>query len=252
MRAMIRALDAERLKGKRTLALWLAIIMPLSVVVLQFLVVYQRGEAYFRQTGDLWSQFGRDVFFFFALLMHPLFIALETALLGSLEHRGDQWKHLWALPLPRWMTYAAKQVAGMTLIGLSLGLLTILTGLIGVALQASGPGIGLSADVPWKSLLELGAGAYVASWLLISIHTWIAMRWQSFVVAMGIGVVATIFGLATGDSGLASVYPWSVPAVVIDGLTKGRIEWVSLLWGGLGGVAFAIWGCRGVVRRDVL
>jgi hypothetical protein len=252
MRAMVRALDAERLKMKRTLALWLAIIIPLSVVGLQFLIVCQRGEAYFRQDGDPWAQFGRDVFLFFALLMHPLFVALETALMGNLEHRSGQWKHLWALPLPRWTIYTAKQVAGMTLIGLSLGLLVVLTVLAGVALQALRPGIGLSADVPWKSLLESGAGIYVASWLLISIHTWIGIRWQNFVVAMGVGVVATIFGLATGDSGLASINPWSVPAMVIDALTIGKTAWMSLLWGGLGGVAFGIWACRDIARRDVL
>jgi hypothetical protein len=252
MRAMVRALDAERLKMKHTLALWLAIIVPLSVAGLQFLVVYQRGEAYFRQDGASWSQFGRDVFYFFALLMHPLFVALATALLSNLEHRSGQWKHLWALPLPRWTIYAAKQVAAMLLIGLSLGLLVVLTVLIGVTLQALKPGIGLSADVPWEPLLKLGAGAYVASWLLISIHTWIGIRWQNFVVAMGAGVVATIFGLAIGDSGLAGIYPWSAPAIVIDALTVGRTEWMPLLWGGLGGVVFGIWACRDIARRDVL
>jgi hypothetical protein len=252
MRAMIRALDAERLKTKRTLALWLAIIIPLSVVGLQFLAVYQRGAGYFRQDGDPWSQFGRDVFLFFALLMYPLFVALETALLGSLEHRSGQWKYLWALPLPRWAIYAAKQVAGMTLIGLSLGLLVVLTALVGVALQVLRPGIGLSADVPWKPLLKFGAGIYVASWLLISIHTWIGIRWQNFALAMGVGVVATVFALATGDSGLASINPWSVPAVVIDTLTIGKTAWMSLLWGGLGGVTFGIWACRDIARRDVL
>jgi hypothetical protein len=124
--------------------------------------------------------------------------------------------------------------------------------LTGVALQALRPGLGLSADVPWGFLLKLGATAYVASWLLISVHTWIGIRWQSFVVAMGAGVVATFLGLVIGDSGLASVYPWSVPAIVIDGLTKGRVAWAPLLWGGLGGMVFAIWGCRAVVRHDVL
>jgi hypothetical protein len=252
MKAIVRALDAERLKMKRTLALWLAIVVPLSVVGLQFLIVYQRGAGYFRQDGDPWSQFGWDVFLFFALLMHPLFVALETALLGSLEHRSGQWKHLWALPLPRWTIYAAKQAAGMALIGLSLGLLVVLTVLAGVALRALEPGIGLSADVPWKPLLKLGVGAYVASWLLISVQIWIGIRWQNFVAAMGVGVVATIFGLAAGDSGLASISPWSVPAVVIDALAIGKTAWTSLLWGGLGGVAFGIWACRNIARRDVL
>jgi hypothetical protein len=140
----------------------------------------------------------------------------------------------------------------MALIGLSLGLLVVLIVLAGITLEALLPGIGLSADVPWTFLLKLGAVAYVASWLLISIHTWIGIRWESFVVAMVAGVVATFLGLVVGDSGLASVYPWSVPAIVIDGLVKGRIAWAFLVWGGLGGVVFAIWGCRDVVRRDIL
>ena len=48
MTALIRAANAERLKLKRTLALWLAIIAPLSIVALQFVVFYDR-RAYIAQ-----------------------------------------------------------------------------------------------------------------------------------------------------------------------------------------------------------
>jgi hypothetical protein len=95
---LTRALWAEMLKMKRTLALWLAIIIPLSIVALQFFIVYQRGEHWTGQAADAWVEFGQQMFLFWVLLALPLFIALETALLGGLEHQGNQWKHLGAPP----------------------------------------------------------------------------------------------------------------------------------------------------------
>ena len=113
MTALVRALRAETLKMKRTLALWLAIIAPLGMVGLQLIGALQRGEQYVRQFENVWVRFGQEMFVFFGFLIVPLFVALETALLGGLEHRSDQWKHLYALPLPRWTVYAAKQLMGM-------------------------------------------------------------------------------------------------------------------------------------------
>jgi len=253
MSTLVRALSAEALKLKRTLALWLAVIGPLSIVGLEFLVTWQRGAAHFRQTENAWFKFGRGIFFASSMMVLPLFIALQAALLAGLEHGNEQWKHLYALPLPRWAVYAAKQLIGMALIGLSIGLLVFGTVLAGLALHLIDPAFGFAVTIPWGRLLRFAVGIYLASWLMISIHTWIGLRWKNFVLAMTVGVVATLLAMVVGsDSAFARVYPWAMPGVLSYAFDTGRVAWLPVIWGALGGVAVAVWGSRAVTCRDVL
>ncbi len=253
MSILIRSLSAEILKLRRTLALWLAVIGPLSIVGLEFLVTWQRGAAYFRQTENAWFKFGREMFFASSMMVLPLFIALQAALLAGLEHGNEQWKHLHALPLPRWGVYAAKQLVGMALIGLSIGLLVFGTVLAGLALHVLDPAFGFAAAIPWGRFFKFAAGVYLASWLMVSIHTWIGLRWKSFVLAMTVAVVATLLAMVVrADSAFSRVYPWAMPSVLSYAFRTGRVSWLPVVWGSLGGVAVAAWGSRAVTRRDVL
>jgi hypothetical protein len=59
------------------------------------------------------------VLFLWCLLGLPHLVALETALLAGSEHRENTWKHLFALPIPRWTICAAKLLVGSGLVGLS-------------------------------------------------------------------------------------------------------------------------------------
>jgi hypothetical protein len=49
MASLTRALWVESLKLKRTLALWLAVVLPLGVVGIQFLGTVQRADYYAAQ-----------------------------------------------------------------------------------------------------------------------------------------------------------------------------------------------------------
>ena len=253
MTALVRALRAETLKMKRTLALWLAIIAPLGMVGLQLIGALQRGEQYVRQFENVWVRFGQEMFVFFGFLIVPLFVALETALLGGLEHRSDQWKHLYALPLPRWTVYAAKQLAGMALIALSMAGLVGFSVLAGLVLRMLMPDVGFDAAIPWDLFLKYGVMVYLASWLIISLHTWVAIRWQSFVVAMAVGILMTVGGMVVINADWATFYPWALPGLLANTFNKGEpILLKELMVSVVGGIAVALLGCWEVTRRDVL
>jgi hypothetical protein len=253
MTALVRALRAETLKMKRTLALWLAIIAPLGMVGLQLIGALQRGEPYVRQFEDAWVRFGQEMFVFFGFLIVPLFVALETALLGGLEHRSSHWKHLYALPQPRWTVYAAKQLMGMALIALSMAGLVGFSILAGLVLRMLMPGVGFDAAIPWGLFLKYGVMVYLASWLIISLHTWVAIRWQSFVVAMAVGILMTVGGMVVINADWATFYPWALPGLLANTFNKGEpILLKELLVSVVGGIAVALLGCWEVTRRDVL
>ena len=144
------------------------------------------------------------------LMLLPLLIPLQTALLAGVEHSSRGWKRLFATPVPRWTVYMAKLIVSMGLFGLSMVLLDVTIVLAGMLLNAMAPALGLTFDtIPWRVLLEATARAYLASWLLIALHTWIACRWPSFVLAMGVGIAATAAGMVVWSSD-----PW--PLLSLD------------------------------------
>ncbi|MBN1660240.1 MAG: ABC transporter permease [Anaerolineae bacterium] len=250
---LLRALHAERLKLKRTLAFWLAPIAPLVIVALQMAVVLDSADL-MRQNlpADPWGEYGGQVVFLWTMLMLPLFITLETALLANLEHANAQWKHLFALPVRRGAIYAAKQVAAFVLIGISMAALYILLVGSGLLIRGIVPGLGLETPVPWLALLRHVGLAFVASWLILAIHTWIAFRWHSFVVASATGIVAMVVAVFIFRSDTWNAwYPWTLPGLVAASLEEGLMPVRELLLGGLGGVAVALLGGWEVTRRDV-
>jgi len=251
--AILRALHAERLKTKRTLALWLAPLAPLVIIALQMTMVVQRQEYYRAQEiANAWIEYGGQTVFLWTMLMLPLFITLETALLANLEHANKQWKHLFALPIPRGAIYLGKQVSGMAIIGLSMAALYAYIILSGLALRALTPGLGFEAPVPWWDFFRYIALSYLASWLILSIHTWIGLRWQSFVVASATGIAAMIIAVVMFESDWAVWYPWTWAGLVAYKLEEGEAMLTQLLLGSLGGLGAALLGAWDVVRRDVL
>ncbi len=264
MKFLIRALHAELLKSKRTLAFWLALIAPLVVIALQVAMMWEQRKymSDLYQNQSAWYEYGGQTGILWGLLMLPLFVTLETALVAQWEHKNGQWKHLFALPIPRWALYAAKQIGGMALIGISTAMLIGMTIVSGWALRLLIPGIGFESAVPWLEFAKYGLTMFLGAWLIIAIQTWVAQRWPSFAVASGVGIALTVAGAMVIQSDWANFYPYTLPVIVangfvgesmrsLNGFTEG-LPWVELLVGSLGGIAAAIAGGWQVTRRDVL
>jgi len=251
MTSIFRTLHAELLKTKRTLTLALAFLAPLALAFLELVVGFQYGEKMYRPGGDAWMTLINHTAMMWVLLL-PLFVTLEMGLLGALEHNNKTWKQLYALPVPRWSIYVAKQITGMGVIGLSmavLGLMTVGVGLIG---RFWLPELGFDAPIPWEALVQNFLLSYLASRLIISIHLWISLRWSSFVLAMSVGIVATVFGVVVIGSKWEQFDPWTIPRVVSQNLINAQPYALPLAIGILGGIFLACLGCWDTIRRDVL
>ena len=252
MRSLPGIFSAEMLKIKRSLAFWLAVLSPLVVVFLQFVIVLDRSEMFFKGDTAAWIRFSRQTVSFWSLLMLPLFITLKTSLLGAMEHSGGNWNHLFAQPVPRGWIYAAKQAAGFCLIALSQLILVIYIVLAGWMLGIVKPGLGFQTAVPLDKILLFAGLSFASSWFLISLHTWVGMRWKNFAVAIGFGVIMTIAGILVINSKYALFYPWTLPGVVMNGFREGGRYLPQLLFGSLGGVVAAVLGGWEFTRRDVM
>ena len=247
------ALWAELLKVKRTLALALALLAPALIAALNLMIYWQRGSTLGTGQRDLWMSLAQNNLVFWNLLMVPLFIALQTALLGGLEHANKNWKHVFALPVSRGAVYTAKQVVATLLIGLSS--LVLWAGIIatGLILRLLLPGMGMEAAIPYWPILKFTLLSYVASWMIVSIHTWVGMRWSSFVVAMGVGVAAAVVTVVVAQSDYILYYPWTIPGgLILDAMDKGSAPYTGVALCALGGFAIALLGGLDFTRRDVL
>jgi len=252
MAALARALSAEALKLKRTLALWLVIVLPAAVVFLLFINYLQRGEYLVQADVDSWLWMTQNILVFWATLFLPLFTALEIALLAGLEHSEKNWKHLFALPVPRWTIYTAKLLAGLGIVGLGQMAIWGWTILAGLGLRVLKPGLGFESSFPWLQILGWLFRVYLASWFMVAIHTWISVRWPSLVVSIGAGIAAVIGSLVITNTELWRIYPWALPAVVADGFIENKVQLVAIAISLIGGVIVGVVGCWETIRRDVL
>ena len=115
------------------------------------------------------------------------------------------------------------------------------------------PDMGFNAAIPWDLFLKYGMTVYLASWLIISLHTWVSMRWRSFVVAMAVGIGMTVGGMVVINSEWATFYPWALPGLLANTFNKGEpILLKELTVSVVGGIVVALLGCWEVTRRDVL
>ena len=243
---LLRALHAELLKLKRTLAFRVIFVLPLLVALLQFFIVLRTKK--FPAEFDLWHTIGTSSLQIWAVFMMPLLIALETALLNGIEHSDRQWKHIFALPVPRHAVYVAKVIVaqGLILIStLTLSLLTVVAGIVATYLR---PELTNAGPIPFGWFAKYTTLVWAASWLIIAIHTWVATRWSGFPVPLGAGIGGTFFALFAASASLGKYYPWLLPMnLFIDGRFK-----AALVLGIAGGIVATIIGCLEFVRRDVI
>lgn len=256
MNALFRALDAERLKMKRTLALALIVVMPLAICLLDLAILLENNRFFTDPTYDVWEFLLRNNVGFWGILMLPLFVTLETALVAALDHNAHAWKHLYALPLPRWATYMAKQIINVGIIAASMVVVALGTLLTGVFIQASGllPDGRVLPPFPLGTLALSLLLLFLASWLMIAIHTWVSLRWHSFTVASAVGIVATVVGFIVVNSDqYATLFPWTL-ALRAAGPSVMDVDPapLALPLGLLGGIVVALIACWDVTRRDVL
>src|SRR6185295_13895398 len=145
--SLLRALHAELLKLKRTLAFRVIFVLPFLVATLQFFIAWRTPK--FAPGFKLWEQAPSSSLQIWAVFMLPLLITLETALLNGIEHSDRQWKHIFALPVPRHAVYVSKVIVAQVLIFIStliLSLLTIVVGIVAVHLR---PELANAGPIPW-------------------------------------------------------------------------------------------------------
>ena len=183
-----RVLLTECLKLKRTLALWMVLVTPLVMVLLQFAITAKRANALMVSGIDAWPPMVKQTIEVWTLLMMPMFVTLETSLLAGLENTGKNWKSLLALPAPRWTIYASKLVVTISLLWAAHAVLVAGTIGSGWILKLIHPNLNLGS-MPLDPFVAPMLRVSVSALLAVAIQHWVSLRWQSYSVAIGFGMV---------------------------------------------------------------
>jgi lantibiotic transport system permease protein len=253
MTYLFRAISAEAMKLRRTLAFWLLFVAPAIIAALNSLMYIMRSDAYVKSGEATWANLTQNEFLLWTLLMLPLFVTLEAALMGNLEHGNGGFKQVFALPVPRSAVYSAKLITNLGMFAVSTLTMCAFVVVSGLALQLVQPQFHFNETIPALDLLKSGALSYLGSWLIISFHTWVSLRWNSFVVAIATGSAATVASVLIVQSDYLGWYPWTIPAALSLPQTDGVVMPALSLAISLGGWAIlAVFGCWNVIRRDVL
>lgn len=244
-----RVLSTECLKLKRTLALWMVLVSPLVMVLLQFAITYKRAPDFIQNAKDAWPPMVLQTVEVWTLLMMPMFVTLETSLLAGLENTGKNWKSLLALPAPRWTIYTSKLVVTIALLWAAHAVLIGGTVGSGWLLKLIHPSLNFGS-MPLHPFVVPMLRVSAAALLAVTIQHWVSLRWHSYTVAMGFGMCAMIVGVfAVQSKAFGSWFPWSLPIrAVLDGAAgQDRITAVAVV----GATVAAIVGCVEFVRREI-
>lgn len=212
--AVFRCLGTDALKLRRTPALALAVLLPAVPPLLFFVYVLQRGNQGTPEAVSPVAWTIQGIASLWAIFLIPLFVAIETSLLASIEWNNDGWKHLFALPVPRSAVYTAKFMTAGALMGIATVSICGYTMLSVWGLFQLRADAGFLAPLPIWQIFVLFALVGTASLFLLSVHSVVALRWPSFALNVGLALAALMGNFVLIESRLRLIYPWSLPPAI--------------------------------------
>ncbi|QOY90397.1 ABC transporter permease [Paludibaculum fermentans] len=250
MTIFLRTFAAELLKLRRTLAFWLVFLAPGLILALEFLMFHERVDFFAKKQQPLWDLLHRNSFSLWGVLMLPLYVTLQTALLAGLEHSEDRWRSLLAMPVPRWAIYWSKLIIPCLMVVVSSLFLTAGALLNGVVLRALEPRLLFPDPIPYALFFHDAGLTILASLLVVTIHHFISLRLRSFAAATGVGVSATIisFILINSDK-YGRLWPWCLPARLL--VTRPGTTHDVLVYSIVGAIVVSLAGTWEFSRREI-
>lgn len=215
------SLSAEALKLKNTFSLWLSILAPCALVSMYVIVFWSKGEHFVPADANAWHRFAQQNFGIYTLMLMPIFIALLTSLTNGIEHKANGWKHLYTTPLPKSTIYIAKAttVVGLALLSTVVFILAFLAG--GWFLNLVRPELGFGSTAGLGLVFITSLKLFLATFVIIAVQFWLSMRWSSFALSMGAGVVAIITVVVGMRWEHMHYYPFAYPFFTINTFPSG-------------------------------
>jgi lantibiotic transport system permease protein len=205
------ALKTEIIKMKNTLGIWTALIFPLFVVFMNFMIYFNRPKMLIGADVNPWIFMTRNAVTVYSVLFLPLFIAVITFYINFNEHKSNAWRQIYALPVPKGSVYLAKFFVSAAIISASMLFFYIINYLSMILL------IPLQPDIPFAkySFDSIIAATFIkitiASMGIAAIQFLISILSGNFIYPLGFGLLATFAGVFLVQWEKIIYYPYSFP-----------------------------------------
>lgn len=235
---------AEIQKIKTTPTLWISIGSALFLALFIFLsFAFDTRDQVMPIGSNPWERYVRMSMHLMAIFILPIIILL-TSSIAQTEHRNNMWKHLYSLPVHSHTIFLSKLLLQLGAMLLFFVVFLVLGLLGGYILGWIEPFYELAYYTPTLQLwVKVLSRTFLAALGILAFQYWISVRWQNFIIPMGIGLVGFITMLIMMNNSSLIIYvPFGYPSLVLlkygfNGDVMGlkqvgllfNVEWYSLI-----------------------
>jgi lantibiotic transport system permease protein len=235
MKYILKNLRAEFIKSQRTLVYWLMILCPLILAGLVFLIFNADNQdmtkAMTKSKENPWVKFYQIHYQILCVLFLPLYIAMANNLIYAKEHQFKMWKHLYALPVPKWSVFVAKSLFSLITLSISFLIYALLIMFSGYLLNYIYPKFIFNQhNLLFFNHLALMLRLFIGALGVWAIHNWLSLRFGNFALSIGIAILSVVITpivLQSGDK-LGSwmfVYPYIYSLSVFQNPNDTKAVW---------------------------
>lgn len=214
-----RGITSEIYKFRRTFALWLLILAPAFIPIINFIILFKKGDQIITEGQNPW-----DVLLGNTIqpgnLLFPFFVMVIALFVNSIEHNSNTWKLIYTQPLSRLTVFLSKMKVFVLMIFFSLMLFGFFTLMVGYIVGALRPELGF--DQPFDQTLIFAAcfKIFLASLGYASIQFAISQKWKNLMLSLGVGIagVISIMILSNGWE-YAAYHPYGYHIFALRGIT---------------------------------
>lgn len=233
MRSFFVSISSEFYKSRKTLAFWSAVLLPVLICVLiSWGFVSKASTLATNPAPMLWFRYISAIIGVMGVLLLPVLVIYNTYAITNMEYKGDTWKSLFSLPLPKLSIYASKYLYIVFLTFLTMALFGLLIIATGHGIEFLKPELKFSAFNPSEYIFKFFTKLFLSSIGIISIQFLMNLMWNDFLKPFGIGFVLTILGIITSQLkwDYVNFFPYAYPNLTVSNImnSKGGIDKVVI------------------------
>ncbi len=249
----VDVLNAEILKTKRTWNFSLLLLFPVvvTIIVFGYYIKNLLGEEQV-EGSNIWMHYSR-IFFQFYYLLYPLLAALISFSLSNIEHKNNGFKQVFTFPANKFLFYLSKVFILLFWSFSSLLLAYSLLVLSGNGLSYLFPQAGFQDYSINPMIITFFIRIFLTLISIISIHFFLSMYWNNFIVSVGSACFLVIFGFIVNRWEYSYLIPYSNLQKALIHFFKGGTEIFSkeILWSIVYSIVFFFGGYFIMVKKSI-
>ncbi|MBI9050184.1 MAG: ABC transporter permease [Anaerolineaceae bacterium] len=201
---------AETMKQKRSLTIVVIALAPILMFIFNFMIGlggYYGTKAYGSEIVDTVINNSLNLW---ALIMLPMALSLLAALNANVEFRNNQWKQIYAFPVPTWKIMTVKWVINVAMSAMAhIFHLVLMLAAAFVLVTLNGHSFVGAMDYVYvfQHILVI----FLASIMIVTIQTILALVFDNFLLVMALGTGLMISNYFVAQSSYGYLSPWSHP-----------------------------------------